>query len=91
MFLFLLLVASNNSITIPVVKENTRLKLALAIPIGTPITLVKEIILIPPLIKQLKSCQINQKQQCIYLVFTNYFFLEFLNQNNLSIYWFHLV
>ena len=35
---------------IPVVKENTRLKRALAIPTGTPITLVKEIIDIPPFV-----------------------------------------
>ena len=35
---------------IPVVKENTRLKLALAIAAGTPKTLVKETIDIPPLI-----------------------------------------
>ena len=35
---------------IHVVKENTRLKVALAIPTETAITLVKEIILIPPLV-----------------------------------------
>ena len=35
---------------IPVVKENTRLKLALDIPTGTPILLVKEIVDIPPLV-----------------------------------------
>ena len=35
---------------ISVVKENTRLKLALAIPTGTPITLAKEIIDITPLV-----------------------------------------
>ena len=35
---------------IPVARENTRLKLALAIPTGTPITLVKEIILTLPLV-----------------------------------------
>ena len=35
---------------IPVVKENIKLKLALAIPTGAPITLTKEVILIPPLV-----------------------------------------
>ena len=35
---------------IPVVKENARLKLALAIPTRTPIILAKEIIDISPLI-----------------------------------------
>ena len=55
---------------IPVVKENIRPKLALAIPIGAPIILVKEIIDIPPLAtdKTIKSLSIwcNQKQQCIW-------------------------
>ena len=39
----------NNFFIIPVVKENTILKLAFAIPTGTPTTLAKEIIDIPPL------------------------------------------
>ena len=39
----------NNFFIIPVVKENTRLKLALAIHTGTPATLVKQIIDITPL------------------------------------------
>ena len=50
MLLFLFLVISNNFFMISVVKENTRLKLALAIPAGTPIILVKVIIDIPTLI-----------------------------------------
>ena len=33
-----------------VVNENVKVKLALAIPAGTPITIVKEIILISPLV-----------------------------------------
>ena len=37
-------------IIIPVVKENTRVKLALPIPAGAPITLAKEIIDTPPLV-----------------------------------------
>ena len=35
---------------IPVVKENIKLKLAIAIPTGAPIILVKETIDIPPLV-----------------------------------------
>ena len=67
---------------IPVVKENIKVKLALAIPAGIPITLVKEIILIPPIAadKTIKSYQYNQKQQCIYLVvYSLSFFLGFQN------------
>ena len=48
-FFFFFLVTFNNYFIIPVVKENIKVKLALAIPAGIPITLVKEIILIPPL------------------------------------------
>ena len=49
---------------IPAVKGNARLKLALNIPTGASITVVKEIIdtlLVAD--KQLKSCQNNQRQQ----------------------------
>ena len=49
-FFFLFLAISNNFFIIPVVKENTRLKLAIAIPTGAQITFTKEIILIPPLV-----------------------------------------
>ena len=78
-FFFLFLVISNNFFIIPVVKENTRLKLSFAIPTGTLITFVKEIILFVLLIseKKLKLRQNNQKQQCISLVFCSLFF--FLN------------
>ena len=56
---------------ISVVKENARLKLALNIPTGAPITVIKEIIDTPPLVadKKLKFCQNNQRQESIYLVF----------------------
>ena len=37
---------------IPMIKENTILKLALAIPTGAPIRLVKEIIYIPPFVAE---------------------------------------
>ena len=50
MFHFLFLVIFKSFFIIPVVRENIKLKLAVTIPAGTPITLVKEIILIPPLV-----------------------------------------
>ena len=58
MFLFSI---SRTYFIIPVVKENTKVKLALAIPTGAPITLAKEIIKTLPLvaIKQLHTCQNN--------------------------------
>ena len=49
-FFFFFLVTFNNFLIIPVVKENIKAKLALAIPAGIPITLVKEMILIPPFV-----------------------------------------
>ena len=49
-FFFSFLVTFSNFFIIPVVKENTRVKDVLANPPGIPITLVKEIILIPPLV-----------------------------------------
>ena len=49
-FFFLLLVIFNNFLIIPVIIEKIKVKLALAIPAGTPIILVNEIIDIPPLV-----------------------------------------
>ena len=49
MFFFSFLLLFNNSFIIPVVKENTKVKLALAFLAETPMTLVKQIRLIPPL------------------------------------------
>ena len=49
-FFFVFLLISNNFFIISVVKENTRVKLAFAIPTGTPTMLVKEIIDTPPLV-----------------------------------------
>ena len=46
-FFFFFLVTFNSFFIILVVKENARVKEALADPAETPITLVKEIILIP--------------------------------------------
>ena len=45
--MFFLILAIFNSFFKVLSKKNTRLKVAPAIPTGTPITLVKEIILIP--------------------------------------------
>ena len=47
-FFLFFLVTFNNFFIIPVVKENVKVKLALANPTGIPTTLVKEIMLIPP-------------------------------------------
>ena len=49
-FFFLILVVSNNLFMIPDVKKYIKLKLALAIHAGAPITLTKEIIEFPPLV-----------------------------------------
>ena len=43
-FLFFFLVIFNSFLTIPVVKEKIKVRLALAIPTGAPIILVNEII-----------------------------------------------
>ena len=47
---FLFLVAFNNFCTSPVHNENARLRLALVIPIGIPITVVNDAIETPPLV-----------------------------------------
>ena len=51
--------------TIPVVREKNKVRLALAIPTGAPTIVVNEIIDL----KQLKLGQYNQKQEHIYLIF----------------------
>ena len=48
LFLFFFLVIFNNFLTIPVVREKIKVKLALTIPTGAPVILVKEIIDTPP-------------------------------------------
>ena len=55
MLLFLFLVAFNNFFANPVHNENSRLRLTLAIPIGTPITVAKDAIETPPLVTDLLS------------------------------------
>ena len=50
LFLFFLLVIFNNFLTIPVVRETIKVKVALTIPTGAPIILVNEIIDTPPVV-----------------------------------------
>ena len=56
-FVFLFLVIFSNFLTIPVVTEKNKIRLALAIPIGAPTTLVNEII-DAPLLVALKAIKI---------------------------------
>ena len=49
-FSFLFLVVLSNFLTIPVVREKIKVKLALAIPTGAPTTLVNEQIDTPPVV-----------------------------------------
>ena len=49
-FLFFFLVIFNNFLTIPVVREQIKVKLALAIPTGAPLILVNEIIDTPSVV-----------------------------------------
>ena len=56
-FFFLFLVIFSNFLTIPVVREKIKVKLALAIPTGAPIILVNEII-DTPLLVALKTIKI---------------------------------
>ena len=48
LFFFFFLVISSNCLTIPVAREKIKVKLALAIPAGVPITLKNKIIDTPP-------------------------------------------
>ena len=50
LFLFFFLVIFNNFLTIPVVREKIKVKIALAITNGAPIILVNEIIDTPPVV-----------------------------------------
>ena len=55
----------SNFLTIPVVREKIKVKLALAIPTAAPTTLVNKLILLRLLhflSLKLKSCLCNQKQ-----------------------------
>ena len=59
-FFFLFLVIFNNFLTIPVVKEKIKVRLAITIPTGAPIILVNEIIDTPLLValKTIKTLSI---------------------------------
>ena len=59
-FLFFFLVIFNSFLTIPVVKEKIKVRLALAIPTGAPVILVNEIIDTPLLValKTIKNLSI---------------------------------
>ena len=60
------LVIFSNFLSIPVVREKNKVRLALAIPTGAPTILVNEIIDTPPLVAlKTKLDQYNQKQQHI--------------------------
>ena len=78
-FFFLFLVIFNKFFIIPVLKENTRLKLALAIPTETSITLVKkwQIFLHLLQMKQLKLVKIIKSSNVFSEFFTHC--LSFLN------------
>ena len=51
LFLFFFLVISSNFLTIPVVREKNKVRLAFAIPTGALTILVNEIIDSPPLVE----------------------------------------
>ena len=61
MFVFLFLLISNTVFVILIVKANTRVKLALIIPEGTPTKLVREIEHPPPLVPD-KTIKVLSKQ-----------------------------
>ena len=78
-FFFLFLVIFNNFFIIPIVKENTRLKLALVTLAGTPIALIiKKIIDIPPLVadKTVKALSKYSKAAMYLLSFLLVIFLS---------------
>ena len=63
-FFFLFLVVVSNFLTIPVVREKNKVKIALAIPTGAPKIIVNETIDTPPLIalKTIKVLSMWSKQ-----------------------------
>ena len=80
-FFFFFLVTFNSFFVIPVVKENIKVKLALPIPVGIQITLVKEIILIPPDVtdKTIKVLSIKSKAAMYLLSFLLIVFLSWIS------------
>ena len=73
MLLFSFLVVFNNFFTSPADKKNVRLRLALAIPTGVPITAANNTIEMPPVvadktIKYLYQLKTKQSKEAIYLL-----------------------
>ena len=70
MFFLFFLVIFSNFLSIPVVREKNKVRIALAIPTGAPTILVNEITDTPPLVAlKIKLGQYNQKEQHICLIF----------------------
>ena len=76
-FFFFFLVIFSNFLAIPVVREKIRVKLALPIPMGTPIILVNEIIDTSPLVvlKTIKNLSMQSKAVTYSFIFLLYDFL----------------
>ena len=68
----------SNFFIIPVVREKIKVKLATAIHTAAPTTLTVKIIQTPPLVvlKTVKICLCNQKQQHVCLIFYCIFFFD---------------
>ena len=77
-FFFLFLVIFSNFLTIPVVREKIKVKLALAIPTGAPTILVNEIIYTPPVValKTIKILSILLKLYLHYFIFDCMIFFD---------------
>ena len=75
--LFLFFVRLSNFLIIPLVKEQIKVKLALAIPAGAATTLVKEMINTPPLVplKKNKTLSMSSKSATYLLHFLLHDFL----------------
>ena len=68
-FFFLLLVVFNSFFTIPVQIENARLKLALVIPRGAPMTVANDAIEVLPVITDKTVTDLSkQSKEAIYLL-----------------------
>ena len=68
-FFFLLLVVFNSFFTIPVQIENARLKLALVIPRGAPMTVANDAIEVLPVITDKTITDLSkQSKEAIYLL-----------------------
>ena len=68
MLLFLFLVVFNNFFTSPAHNEFARLRLALVIPIGAPVTVVKDPIETPPIVTDKMKDLSKESKKEIYLL-----------------------